>query len=156
MTSTGVSNNELPEKHLTGKQEAFCYQYLQSHSGADAAIAAGYKPHSAKNIACELLRKPHVAKFLRELEERTRSAAIADVMERKEILTIILRSPISTQDRITAIRELNRMELIGTPNQPMLNNVVVIKVVYDDCRTRDSDSPAQTPSGAGAISIIES
>lgn len=49
---------------LMPRQEAFVREYLIDRNGAQAAIRAGYSPRTAKEIASELLRKPHVFRRL--------------------------------------------------------------------------------------------
>jgi phage terminase small subunit len=60
---------------LTPKQEFFCLEYVKHWNGARAARTAGYSEHSAGNIACELLTKPHIKRRIRfakqELHDRT-------------------------------------------------------------------------------------
>lgn len=45
---------------LTPKQQRFAREYVLDHNGAGAAVRAGYARRSAKEIATELLTKPHV------------------------------------------------------------------------------------------------
>lgn len=40
---------------LTGKQAAFCQEYIIDHNGKEAAIRAGYSKNGAKVIGCNLL-----------------------------------------------------------------------------------------------------
>ncbi len=53
---------------LTILQEKFCQEYLVDTNGKQAAIRAGFSLRSAKNQACNLLRKPHIRKRLDELK----------------------------------------------------------------------------------------
>ena len=52
---------------LTVLQEKFCQEYLVDTNGKQAAIRAGFSPHSAKNQASNLLRKPHIMARLEAL-----------------------------------------------------------------------------------------
>lgn len=47
-------------KKLTNRQWRFVHEYLKDQNGAKAAIRAGYSAHSAKEMACENLTKPHL------------------------------------------------------------------------------------------------
>ena len=49
---------------LTAKQKRFCEEYLIDYNGTRAAIAAGYSPDSAKEIASENLTKPNIKAFV--------------------------------------------------------------------------------------------
>jgi phage terminase small subunit len=49
------------EKALTPRQAAFVNEYLLDLNGTQAAIRAGYSPHTARNIAVEYLAKPGIA-----------------------------------------------------------------------------------------------
>jgi len=58
---------------LTPRQQRFVEEYLAVLNGAEAARRAGYSPRSAKVRACRLMKKPAVAKLIREaLAERHR------------------------------------------------------------------------------------
>lgn len=55
---------DVQDKPLTPRQAAFVQEYLVDRNGAQAAIRAGYSAHTAREIASELLRKPHVSRRL--------------------------------------------------------------------------------------------
>ena len=62
---------------LTAKQKRFKDEYLIDLNGAQAAIRAGYSPHSAKEIASELLTKLNIrAEIDRAMAERSRRTGI--------------------------------------------------------------------------------
>jgi phage terminase small subunit len=48
------------KKGLTAKQKRFVLEYLLDMNGTAAAVRAGFSPRTAKEIACQLLGKPHV------------------------------------------------------------------------------------------------
>lgn len=57
-------------KDLTPKQRRFCDEYLANgNNGYAAAVAAGYSPNSAKEIASENLTKPNIKKYISEKQE---------------------------------------------------------------------------------------
>ena len=62
-------------KLRTPKRELFCKEYLVDFNGTQAAIRAGYKSHSAQEMASELLSLPIIQTRINELmkarEERT-------------------------------------------------------------------------------------
>lgn len=51
---------------LTPKQEMFVKEYLIDLNATQAAIRAGYSKKTAKDIACENLAKPNIAKAIQE------------------------------------------------------------------------------------------
>lgn len=62
-----VKKNRKDSIRLNGKQLLFCHEYVVDQNGTQAAIRAGYKPHSAHVHASKLLRMPKVQEKLQEL-----------------------------------------------------------------------------------------
>lgn len=60
---------KINKNGLTDKQEAFCQEYVKDSNGAQAAIRAGYRVSSAKEIGSENLTKPNITKRVAELQE---------------------------------------------------------------------------------------
>lgn len=58
---------------LTPKQERFVDEYMLDHSGAAAAVRAGYAPGSAKVTACRLLTRANVKEALRARRARAQA-----------------------------------------------------------------------------------
>lgn len=88
-----MSTELLP---LTDKQSAFCAEYLKDLNGAKAAIRAGYSAHTARDIACELMEKPHVRARIQELmderSQRTKISADRVLNELARVAFIDVRS----------------------------------------------------------------
>lgn len=100
---------------LTDKQKKFCEYYAASGNGQASAIKAGYSKKTAAAMANENLNKPYVAAYLATLAEPSRNKRIANIEERYELLTAILRNvansdEIKTNDRLKALDLLNKME----------------------------------------------
>lgn len=101
-------------KPLSKRQEDFCQLYTKLNNGEQAAIQAGYSPRSAGMIASENLRKPNVAKRLKELRDKQARPSIASGAEVMELLTKMARGEmkdevgldISPSDRLKALTEL--------------------------------------------------
>ena len=74
---------------MTKKQKRFVEEYLIDLNATQAAIRAGYSPHTAKDIGCENLAKPNIA------------AAISQAMAERSSRTGI------NQDRV--LQELARI-----------------------------------------------
>lgn len=56
---------------LTGRQEAFCNEYLVDLNGTKAAIRAGYSPVSAAEVASQNLRMSNIQARISQLREST-------------------------------------------------------------------------------------
>lgn len=99
---------------LSKRQEDFCRYYIKLNNGEQAAIKAGYAKKSAGMIASENLRKPNVAKRIKELRDRQARPSIASGAEVMEMLTKMARGEmkdevgldISPADRLKALTEL--------------------------------------------------
>lgn len=68
------------EDSLNPRQAVFIIEYLKDLNAKEAAIRAGYSKESAVDIGCENLKKPHIAKAIKEqLEARaSRTLITAD------------------------------------------------------------------------------
>lgn len=106
-----------PNSKLTGKQQKFIAEYLVDGDGANAARRAGYASSSAKVTACELLKRADIQQALtaekalipnRGLTETY--GTIADVRERREILSRHLRAATSEVAAAKVADVLNRMD----------------------------------------------
>lgn len=75
--------------------ETFCVEYFGGKTKKESAIAAGYSPKTAQQIASRLLRKVNILSRLQELQQATANAKIASVRERKERLSQIARARLS-------------------------------------------------------------
>lgn len=61
--------SETEVKKLTPKEELFVQRYIIDFNGAGAARDVGYSENSAKEIAAELLTKPHIQLRLKEIQK---------------------------------------------------------------------------------------
>ena len=52
---------------MTGKENIFCYAYLESFNATEAALKAGYSKKTAGVIGYENLKKPHIIEYIKEL-----------------------------------------------------------------------------------------
>lgn len=57
------------DKELTPKEELFVHRYIVDFNGAASAREVGYSENSAKEIAAELLTKPHIQRRLKEIQK---------------------------------------------------------------------------------------
>lgn len=62
---------------MTKKQKRFVEEYLIDLNATQAAVRAGYSPHTAKDIGCENLAKPNIAAAISQaMAERSRRTGI--------------------------------------------------------------------------------
>lgn len=61
---------DLDDKELTPKEELFVNRYVVDFNGAASARDVGYSEHTAREIAAELLTKPHIQKRLKEIQRK--------------------------------------------------------------------------------------
>ncbi len=80
---------------LTAKQKRFIEEYLIDLNATQAAIRAGYSPHTAKEIGYENLAKPHIrARVEKALAERSRRTGINQDRVIRELARIALVNPV--------------------------------------------------------------
>jgi len=78
-------------RRLTQHQETFCLRYFEIGNATEAALLAGYSPKTARFSASRLLTKGNVKARCSELQQEAEDATIATVLERKQVLTEIVR-----------------------------------------------------------------
>lgn len=62
---------------MTKKQKRFVEEYLIDLNATQAAIRAGYSPHTAKDIGCENLAKPNISAAISQaMAERSKRTGI--------------------------------------------------------------------------------
>lgn len=64
----------MADDKLTGKQEAFCNEYLVDLNGTKAAIRAGYSETSAAEVASQNLRMSNIQERITQLRQQTGKA----------------------------------------------------------------------------------
>lgn len=74
-----MSEDTPPLADLTPKQQTFCQEYIVDLNGTQAAIRAGYSPHTANEQASRLLANVNIQEFVQSLfnarAERTKITA---------------------------------------------------------------------------------
>lgn len=78
-------------RRLTQKQETFCLKYFELGNASEAARLANYSPKTSGVIGAENLLKPKIIERIEELRKKAEDATIATVLERKQVLTEIVR-----------------------------------------------------------------
>jgi len=79
-----------PLKHP--RREKFCLEYIKTGNAAGSAVLAGYSVKTVRSMASYLLTNINVRSRIAELQQRAEDKKIASVIERKQILTEILRA----------------------------------------------------------------
>ena len=93
-----VSFEGNPEdKPLTAKQEKFCRYFVESNNGEDSARKAGYSKDSAGMIASTNIRKPNIAKRIKELREKAAEPHIATSSEVMQFFSDVMNGKIKDQ-----------------------------------------------------------
>ncbi|KKN71483.1 hypothetical protein LCGC14_0420620 [marine sediment metagenome] len=77
---------------LTQKQETFCLEYFKTRDPDGSYILAGYSSKFADVNVHKLLKNTRVRQRLDELNQRAEDDAVAGVLERKKVLSEILRA----------------------------------------------------------------
>ena len=103
-------------RRLTQRQETFCLKYFELGNASEAARIAKYSPKTAAVIGRENLLKPKIIERIAGLRQVAEDASIANVVERKQRLTIIMREDnfgkfgINRTSNISAADLLNKMD----------------------------------------------
>jgi phage terminase small subunit len=97
---------------MTEKQKKFCDFYILSGNATQSAIQAGYSEDTAKTIGCQNLTKLYLIDYIKERTQKASNSRIADIIERKELLTSFLRGQEEgdSKDRLKAVEMLGKME----------------------------------------------
>jgi phage terminase small subunit len=131
--SFGFSGNT---RMLTKKQEDFARYIFEGMSNREAYAKAGYSTNMAlatRDVkAAEIAANGKVAVRLAELRKRAEDASVATVLERKQVLTEIVRGRVSQY--ITGKR------ISVTPDQ--LNSAAVQEVVTSEIQVGKGDNAA--------------
>lgn len=72
---------------MTPKQSAFVREYVIDHNGTQAAIRAGYSPHTANEQAAGLLAKPSIQEAVAALEAQHQERCAVTVESLSDMLT---------------------------------------------------------------------
>lgn len=83
---------------LTEKQKRFCDEYLIDPNATQAAVRAGYSKKTARSIAEENLKKPHVKAYIEKRLKAIEDAKIADAAEIMQYFTAVMRGEEKDQE----------------------------------------------------------
>lgn len=109
--------------HGNAKQQRFAEEYVLDHNGAGAAVRAGYARRSAKEIAAELLTKPHVRAAVAAQEalvaaemSMTRQRVVCELLEAVELA----RAQANPTGMIAGWREIAQICGLYAPERVMI------------------------------------
>ena len=140
---------------LTLRQRRLVHELPLAPSQAEAGRRAGYsdKSQGAKVIVSQTLTKPNVQKAIAELQEKTTSALVMSLLQRKERLSELAEADPEHPDPVKAIAELNRMERVYGPEQPTTPQPVItyVEVVL----VAAPEAEGTRPVGAVAPVVVE-
>ena len=114
-------------KSLTLKHEAFVLNLMKGMTAADSARAAGYgkKNANVRIVAWELLQRSDIQARLKELLGIATSEGVLTAIERKVILSNMIRN----NDRpLEAIVLLNKMDEASRPRKTPLPTTATVVV----------------------------
>jgi len=135
-----------PEKGLTAKEEAFCYEYIKDLCAAHAADRAGYSENS-KVRACCLLRKPAIKKLIDELQKERQEKCKMTADQVLEEVRKLARSDINDY---ASIQDFVRTEWQGKGKKKKAVKVIIQDVVFRPWMkldTRPIESVKKTENG---------
>lgn len=97
---------------LTDQKKKFAEFYLQNCNATQSAKLAGYSEKTAYSQGQRLLKDVEVKKIIDSTNEKASNKRIADIVERKELLTSFMRNQEDTDDkgRLKALEILGKME----------------------------------------------
>ena len=96
---------------LNARQKAFCEYYVACGNATESAIKAGYKEKTSRVTASKMLTKANIKKYIKELQEKTKTSRIMTAIERREFLTEVIKNGNEKiQDRLKALDILNKMD----------------------------------------------
>ena len=77
---------------MVQKRKTFCLEYFKTGHGTNSAVTAGYSEKTADVTASVLLRNTNIQAYLKELQDKAEAETVAKVLERKQVLTEIIRT----------------------------------------------------------------
>jgi phage terminase small subunit len=91
MPVTTTTERPSARERLSPKQDAFCLHYFETGNATEAAQLAGYSKKGLRQQGSRLLTYDDIKARLDELKARAEDSSVATVLERKQVLTEIVR-----------------------------------------------------------------
>lgn len=132
---------------LTGKQEAFCQEYVKDYNATRAATDAGYSKRTAGSIGSENLQKPEIKERIAEIQANLAELAnITPLMVLQEFAKIAFSNmsdfkagwmtekdfEMLTEDQKAALSEISTVERVLKKNKKAEVTQVMIKFKLHD------------------------
>lgn len=116
---------------LTAKQQKFVDAY--NGNATEAALAAGYSQKTAQAIGAENLRKPLIARAIRDRGEKEAAPLIASRQDRQRFWSDMMNNP-----KADPRNRLKASELLGKANADFTENIN-LRVSLEDKLRKCSD-----------------
>lgn len=98
------------EVKLNTKQKLFCKHYITRWNGADSARKAGYSPKTAKEMAWELLTKPHIKQYIEYIKgDFEKQAGISKLSQLNELKKIAYSSIAEYHDSWISLKQFESL-----------------------------------------------
>lgn len=136
---------------LNERQKRFCEYYVACGNAAESARKAGYSVKTARHQGYDLLTRPHIALYIRELTAGPREKRISEAIEVLEFYTRIMRGEEkdvfdvgpSLDDRLKAASYLLRMHDVSARAASAEDRLDAILAQFKDA----------VLTGAGGVSV---
>lgn len=79
-------------KYLTHRQKAFCRHFLKLNDAYDAAIKAGYKHSTAKQLSFKWVEDPYFKKYMEILQKQPNYSFDAYIMELDKAMELAFKA----------------------------------------------------------------
>lgn len=113
--------------NLTEKMKLFCQEYSLNPNATQAAIKAGYSPHSAPQTGSRLLNNANVLKYIDEIKaDRYKSFIMTSDQILAEITFIVKSENIKIKDKLKALDLLSNLLGLKVNKSICSSNQIVI------------------------------
>ncbi|MFC1906239.1 terminase small subunit [Chloroflexota bacterium] len=110
-------------KKLSNRQQLFCIYVVEGDNPSLAAVKAGYSEKGNRSRACRLMKKDEIRAEIRRLQEEIVTPRIASLLERKQLLTRIMRARIGDYFKVGN----NGIQWIEGADKAMANSLFKIR-----------------------------
>lgn len=118
------------DKELTPKEELFVHRYIVDFNGAASAREVGYSEHTAKEIAAELLTKPHIQRRLKEIQKKLSDNN--DNLAQKVIDELKKVGFSNIQDYLESGNEITDISTIDRDKAAVISSIKKSKTTFGD------------------------
>lgn len=96
--------------NLTEREKRFAEAIINGVNATEAAITAGYSPHSARSQASRMLTKRNIQFYIKTMSQKMENTAVANAQEALTVVSELLRdSRLKPSDRIKSANLIIRV-----------------------------------------------